>query len=136
MIVTVYDRQFSYLPSQPGNILRPLVPVRIAYGGLSTDRFALVDSGADISTFPKTIARILGIDLSRLTPDRSTGTAGKVKTWYCQCDITVEGITRRCDVAIVNRKVPLYLLGRDPFFKLLQIGFRESRVEFYLSLSP
>ena len=136
MIVTVYDRRFPYIPDPADNILRPVVPIRITYGGLSTDRFALVDSGADISTFPKTIARILGIDLSRLTPDRSTGTAGKVKTWYCQCDITVEGITQRCDVAIVNKKVLPYLLGRDPFFKLLQIGFRESRGEFYLLLSP
>ena len=135
MIVTTYDRQFPYTLEQD-NRLRPLIPIRITYGGRSTDRFALVDSGADISAFPKTIARILGIDLSRLTPDRSTGTAGKVKTWYCQCDIMVEGITQRCEVAIVNKKVLPYLLGRDPFFKLLQIGFRESRREFYLSLSP
>ena len=86
--------------------------------------------------FPKTIARILGIDLSRLSVKQSEGISGKVDTWDCQCDVTVEGITRQCRVGIVNNDRCPYLLGRDPFFKLLQIGFRESRGEFYLSLSP
>ncbi len=136
MIVTAYDRRFPYILEQD-NILRPLIPIRITYRGQSIDRVVLVDSGADRPTFPKTIARLLGIDLSTLSPRQSKGISKQpVKTWVCQCDITVEGITQRCDVAIVNKKVLPYILGRDPFFKLLQIGFRESREEFYLSLSP
>jgi len=85
---------------------------------------------------PKTAAAALSIDLSTLQPDQSEGTAGRVTTWYCPCEITVERITRQCTVAIVDNPNTYYLLGRDPFFKLLQIGFRESRGEFYLSLSP
>ena len=136
MIVTTYDRQFPYTLEQD-NRLRPLIPIRITYRGQSTDRFALIDSGADRPTFPKTIARLLGIDLSTLSPSQSKGISKQpVKTWDCQCDITVEGITRQCTVGIVDNDNCKYLLGRDPFFKLLQIGFRESRKEFYLSLSP
>ena len=135
MIVTAYDRRFQYSLDQD-NVLRPRIPIRITYGGQSTDRFAIVDSGADLPMFPKTIARILGIDLSGLSPTKSTGIGGDVETWYRQCRITVEGITRECRIGIANNDTCPYLLGRDPFFKLLQIGFRESRREFYLSLSP
>ena len=136
MIVTAYDRRFPYILEQD-NRLRPLIPIRITYRGRSTDRFALVDTGADQPTFPKTIARLLGIDLSTLSPSQSKGISKQpVKTWVCQCDITVEGITKQCTVGILDNDDCKYLLGRDPFFKLLQIGFRESREEFYLSLSP
>lgn len=136
MIVAVYDRRFPYILQVPGTIPRPLVPMRITYVGASIDRLAIVDSGADFSMLPKTAATILGIDLSRLQPDQSEGTAGPVTTWYCTCELTVEGITRPCKVAIVDNPDAPYLLGRDPFFRLLQIGFRESHREFYFSLSP
>ena len=136
MIVTTYDRRFQYILEQD-NRLRPLIPIRITYRGQSTDRLALVDSGADLPTFPKAAARLLGIDLSTLVPSQLRGISEQpVRTWACQCDITVEGITKQCTVGIVDNDNCKYLLGRDPFFKLLQIGFRESRGEFYLSLSP
>lgn len=136
MIVAAYDRRFPYIPSLPDNSLRPQIPIRITYRGRSTDRLAIVDSGADLPFFPKTAATLLGIDLSALQPDQSRGIGGMARTWYCLCDITVEGVTRRCNVAIVDNETTPYLLGRTPFFQLLQIGFRESRLEFYLALSP
>lgn len=110
--------------------------MRVTHLGRSIDRLALIDSGADLPMFPKTAATILGIDLSGLQPGQSDGTAGAVVTWYTTCVVTIEGITRNCTVAIVDNENLPYLLGRDPFFKLLQIGFRESRLEFYFSLSP
>ena len=135
MVTTVYDRRFPYI-RLPGVRPRPLIAIRITHAGQSIDRVAIVDSGADLPMFPKTAAALLGIDLSRLQQDQSEGTGGMVGTWYYPCDITVEGITRQCTVAIVDNDTLPYLLGRDPFFRLLQIGFRESRFEFYLSLSP
>jgi hypothetical protein len=136
MVIAVYDRQFNYIIFQPGEPPRPLIPIRVTYGGQSTERLAIVDSGADLPLFPKTLARILGINLTRLPIGPSEGTSGEVDTWYCQCGITVEGITRQCRVGIVDNDRCPYLLGRDPFFKLLQIGFRESLEEFYFALSP
>jgi hypothetical protein len=136
MVVVAYDRRFSYIPCLRDSRPRPLIAVRITYGGTSIDRLAVVDSGADLPVFPKTAASILGIDLSVLQPRQSEGTAGSVTTWYPICEVTAEGITRQCTVAIVDNTDSPYLLGRDPFFRLLQIGFRESLLEFYLSLSP
>ena len=137
MIVATYDRRFPYIP-QPDNVLRPLIPIRITYGGQSIDRLALVDSGADLPTFPRAAAQLLGIDLSTLVLSQLRVASGAARSWYCQCHITVEGITKQCRVSIVDNPDPnaYYLLGRNPFFKLLQIGFRESLREFYLSLSP
>ncbi len=136
MVAVTYDRRFPYIPCLPGPRPRPLVPLRVTYRGVSIDRLAIVDSGADLPMFPKTAASILGIDLSVLEPDRSEGTAGSITTWYPTCEVTAEGITRQCTVAIVDNPDSPYLLGRDPFFRLLQIGFRESLLEFYFALSP
>ena len=100
------------------------------------DRLAIIDSGADTFGAPRSIADILGIDLSSLQPGTTRGTAGLARTWYADCQVQVLGVQFACTIAIVdNLEVP-YLLGRRPLFQMVQIGFRESQFEMYFRLQP
>ena len=118
-------------------VYRPYVPIRITYNGIATDKLALVDSGADLPTFPRTIAEILRIDLDELPRGESRTAGGPIASWRCECELTtLPGIQEKCLVAIVDNEDCPYLLGRKPFFSLMQVGFRESRLEFYLTPEP
>jgi len=118
----------------PDRVSRPYIPIRISYGRIATDKLAIIDSGADLPTFPRTIAEILGINLDELPRGKSTTAAGPIATWRCECELTLPlGIQEKCLVAIVDNENCPYLLGRMPFFSFVQVGFRESRLEFYLT---
>ncbi len=137
MTVTVsYDivrpyQQFSFATPP-----RPVIPVRVSYAGRSADRLAIVDSGADNFAAPRSLADILDIDLSLLQPNVTQGTAGVVRTWYVDCQVQVLGIQFVCPVAILDNMAAPYLLGRHPFFRMMQLGFRESQLEMYIRLQP
>lgn len=137
MTVTVsYDivcpyQQFN-LAAPPG----PIVPVRVSYAGRSADRLAIVDSGADNFAAPRSLADILDIDLSLSQPSVTRGTAGVIRTWYVDCQVQVLGIQFVCPVAILDNMTVPYLLGRYPFFRMVQLGFRESQLEMYIRLQP
>ena len=115
---------------------RPAIPVRISYGELSADRLAIIDSGADNFAAPRSLADILNIDLGSLQPSTTQGTAGYIRTWYVNCEVQVLGIQFSCPVAIIDNPATPYLLGRRPFFRMVQLGFRESRLEMYFTLQP
>jgi len=132
-----YEYVSRYQQLDLDGVYRPYVPIRISYNGIETDKLAIIDSGADRPTFPRTIADILDIDLVALPRSTSGTVAGDVETWYCECDLTMPmGIQEKCLVAIVDNEDCPYLLGRIPFFSLSQVGFRESRLEIYLTPEP
>ena len=133
-LLVSYDFAMSY--RRQGPFLRPLVPIRIARGSRATDTLALVDSGADGIAAPRDLATILDVDLRALSSNLSRGTAGNVTTWYVDCQIEALGMRFESSIAILDNPHALYLLGREPFFGLAQIGFRESRREIYFSARP
>lgn len=49
-----------------GSFFRPIIPVSLKYNSKTFDYLALVDSGADFNMFHAGLAKILGIDLTRL----------------------------------------------------------------------
>jgi len=115
---------------------QPAIPIRVSYAGRSVDRIAIIDSGADSFAAPRSLADILGIDRSSLQPATTRGTAGPIRTWYADCQVQVLGVQFACTVAIVDNIAIPYLLGRRPFFQMVQLGFRESQLEMYFRLQP
>ncbi|HAZ31270.1 MAG TPA: hypothetical protein DCY61_00995 [Dehalococcoidia bacterium] len=137
MAVTVsYDIVHPYQRLNLATPPRPAIPIRVSYAGRSADRLAIVDSGADNFAAPRSLANILGINLSALQPRVTQGTAGAVRTWYVDCQVEVLGVQFLCPVAVVDNPDMPYLLGRDPFFRRIQLGFRESQLEMYFRLQP
>lgn len=62
-IQLVFDHAHNLKPfnTTHGYVMRPMLPVRLTYNGISLDVDAMVDTGADFSTFSKKVAISLGI---------------------------------------------------------------------------
>ena len=56
--------KLSYNYKKFNTVLRPIIPITLKFNDKETDYFALIDSGADLCIFPKSIAERLEIDLS------------------------------------------------------------------------
>jgi len=116
------------------DIYRPAVPVVIAYGSSRTLPFyAHVDSGADESLFPASLAFEIGIDLKKGKKGKSVGIGKieipcythKVTLYFYKFDFQVE-----IDFA-ENHQIAL--LGRKGFFDLFKrVSFHEKKkhIEF------
>ncbi len=107
---------------------RPLVPARISdpITRRAIDRLVLVDSGADISMIPLDGITSLGIDTSRLVRSRSWGTAGEVACFEVELLYEVCGVTTVAKaLSPIEGGFSTYVLGREPFFRLVHFGFAQ-----------
>lgn len=114
--------------------LRVLNPLDLDRG-MDTDGY--LDSGCQASLFEGSIASIIGLDLL----------AGEPKLY---APLSGPGIEARLHsirlshpdlgnfdlkVGFSLTRIPRNLLGRD-FFNLMQVGFRERRLTFYMNRTP
>lgn len=84
--------RFSYL--QTGVWYRPIIPVSLKYKNKDFRYLALIDSGADFNIFHSDIAKILGIDLSKIKRSITFGgiREGSIGTGYfVDLEIGVDG---------------------------------------------
>lgn len=115
-------------------VLRPYLSVILFHGDADFPTLALLDSGADFCMLPREVAEVLGVDVDRLPgPDFPFG------------GVASGGTGRRIDLRVViragpsalEREIPFVvvvdgqagqskdiLLGRHPFFRDFDIGFR------------
>lgn len=63
-------------------LLKPLITIVLRYQGKKQKVFALVDSGADACLFPKGMAEIFGIDVTRGNLANFTGIGGTRTPFY------------------------------------------------------
>ena len=63
-------------------LLKPLITVVLRYQGQKQKVFALVDSGADACLFPKGVAEVLGIDVTKGNAANFTGIGGTRTPFY------------------------------------------------------
>ena len=102
-------------PERPRGLTKPLVPVRLHNGRLSTlEILALVDSGADVSAFHVSLAHQLHVDLADCRRVAMRGAGGMVSTHRCEVEIDVEGLRFPADVLFVASRIGL--LGREDVF--------------------
>ena len=113
----------------------PSIPIQLN-GKERFETIALVDSGADISAVPLSIAEILGLDLTKeKTP--SYGIGGKVDSIETNMNIIVEkghehySLKIPVKVILGNYDFPV-LLGRLGFFDEFIISFDQSSEKIIL----
>lgn len=58
--------KFSY--KKIGNYYRPIIDIKLKHDGKEVNYAVLLDSGSDFNIFHSDVAKLLGIDLSRLKP--------------------------------------------------------------------
>jgi hypothetical protein len=134
-----YTYQFQYTYDPKGDPF-PILPVRVlstASPGLVVEVDAYLDSGAERSLFSGTLAIPLGIDLLRGRRIAYFSAGGM------RMDAFLHPVTIRhpelgqfdLEVGFSSVALARNLLGRD-FFNLVQVGFRERQLVFYITPEP
>ncbi len=123
------DRPFPRLLIQLVNPQNPNGPVE-------TD--AYLDSGAERSLFKAEFAKVIGLELrsgSRRVYGSSFGTID-VEAWLHQVQLSHDELGNfELEIGFTEGPLSRNLLGRD-FFDLIQIGFRERHLAFYVTPTP
>ncbi|MBI2358802.1 MAG: retropepsin-like domain-containing protein [Deltaproteobacteria bacterium] len=109
-----------------GEILKPVIPVRLSGPARPVNVFMLVDSGADLSMLPYSVGETIGLALDMSTRSEVQGIGdGTVPYVLGDVDLEVGGINLHARVGwALIEEVPL-LLGRLDIFSELAIEFRE-----------
>ncbi|MCE4623550.1 MAG: retropepsin-like domain-containing protein [Caldisphaeraceae archaeon] len=118
--------EFRYIEYYGRNY--PLVPLRLLGSNGKLLVYALVDSGATISLFHRSIAEYAGIELGDAKPVYLAGVGGYVKALLKRrVDIEIEGIGRLMIPIAFTEYIAsdIMILGREGFFESLKITFRE-----------
>jgi len=116
-----------------GEPLRPLLRVRLEYGNTSLDAYALVDSGADRTTFSTRHAAALGVDLSAASPTRARGVGGSDVVFPVDLVVTAQGVRFAAQLNFSPQWTTAFgLLGRADFFRAFRVAFDEPDEMLYL----
>lgn len=139
MITVAYDHQLDYLydinqQRFPGLLLQ-IRSSDLPEQALETD--AHLDSGAERSLFAGWIGRAIGLDLLRGRPLPYRSTAGhEVEGRLHRVELSHPELGKfQLEVGFSMEPITRNLLGRD-FFNLIQVGFRERHLAFYLTPAP
>ena len=100
--------------------------------------FGLVDSGADISPIPRSMAEIIGLDLDDATVKTTRSASGEFSTYRTTMHLEIIYEEKRVDVGSVEVAVPktdpkakdveeYILIGRRGFFDKYRITFDEAQ---------
>jgi hypothetical protein len=134
-----YTHEFPYGYSPEGRPF-PILPIRLLNPrdlARSVEVAAYLDSGTDRSLFDGTLTHALGMDLPR----------GKRIAFFSTGGIGIDAFLHRVkishpdlgefdlDIGFSSVTLARNLLGRD-FFNLVQVGFREHHLVFYVTPEP
>jgi hypothetical protein len=90
------------------------------------ERRFLVDSGADMSMISLEAAERLVVSFDTLPRTSSRGTAGSVECTIAALRFELCGMVIDAPVLVpMSRSFTSYILGREPFFRLLHFGFAQ-----------
>lgn len=122
--------RFEYTALSDG-VLRPIVPIVLAYGNRWVSCGALIDSGADISMFDMSLAEPLGLDLSSSPVVDMIGIAPTIQSVRLhEIDLRLAG--RHCRVLAGFADLPGHAygyIGQRGFFDRFVVTFdRAQRV--------
>ena len=120
--------------------LRPIVSVQVSVPGLSPVIVdALVDTGADVSLFPKRVAERLQLNLTSL-PTRIVSAAVGGQCEYRLCDVTLElrrfpeTLRWNTTVGFVEHRMSYAILGTRGLFEFFRLTYDAG--EHWLDLTP
>ena len=138
MVTVEYQHRFNY--RQYRSRSSPVLQVRITrqdIPGLGIDTDAYLDSGAEASLFNGDLLAALEIDLINNNRKSYGSTFGGSVTGYLHnIQLTLPDVGDfSMEIGFSHGEIRRNLLGRD-FFNLVQIGFRERQLEYYLNPRP
>ena len=138
MVTVIYQHERSYRDLGTGGV--PVVALSISlrdHTQNTIDVDAHLDSGAERSLFNGFIIASLGAELLNANSKPYSSTVGDEITGYLhRVRLTVPEVgSFELEVGFSDRLIRRNLLGRD-FFNLVQIGFRENQLKYYLNPSP
>jgi len=111
--------------------------IRIDEPEKSVRALAVVDSGADHCLFQRELGEQLGLEFDDLPLVTGRTVAGPIQIPVCRLKVELLGQVFECAVGFVDEeKLEKNLLGREGIFEQIQLGFRESRLEFYFRWEP
>lgn len=124
-------RQYFRYREPNGPLVRlPLLPVSIRYKQKEVPVFALVDSGSDLSIFPASLTKTLGIDMKAGKPEEICAISGDPFEMYVhQVHLTVIGLSS-VDILVgftESEGVGSGLLGQRGFFDNYMVRFERYR---------
>lgn len=120
-------------------IHRPIVLLHVESppGGRHINVDALVDTGADVSLLPSSMAAQLGIELSA-APQMPIGSPIGTSTTYRMSEVILElrrgpDIVRwRTNVGFIDRRMPYAILGTRGFFEFFRLTYDANQHSFDL----
>ncbi len=110
-----------------GIVARPIIPVTLkSRSGRLFDITALLDSGADVSMFSPSVARIIGIDLLKGKRRTFHGLGGRVDAYMHRVSLQIGGMKVRARVAFPSVEIP-NILGRLDLLRNSSILLRDEK---------
>ena len=111
-----------------GSVVRPVMPIKVKYGGNEIGYQVLVDSGADLCLFDEEIGQALGMDVRRGKPHEVFGVGGKASLYYLhKVKIEVGGWEYEIDAgfmtSVAGRIMPYGIVGQKGFFDIFVVKF-------------
>ncbi|MEW6556036.1 MAG: retropepsin-like aspartic protease [Elusimicrobiota bacterium] len=107
-----------------GKVIDPKITVELEtkYGYIPVS--FILDSGADCSMLPKSMAKAIGIDLKSCPSERSYGIEGKgVKVYISSIKIKIRDITSKVRCFFSENEQTPFILGRIDFFRKFNVNF-------------
>jgi len=120
-----YRSAYPYIQTVVSPVARPMLLIAVRNAPhRRLPLVALVDSGADVSTFHLDIAMQIGIDLGACRVAGVRGVGGSTQAYIAPVELEVEGRRFSADVRFTSG-VPsmVALLGRSDVFERFQFGF-------------
>jgi hypothetical protein len=99
---------------------------------------ALIDSGADGSSLPLNVARVLGVPYNPADIRTARGAGGPYNEWQATADVTLQMGFGQVTLArpALNPTLPYILLGRRDFFAQYRVSFDQQALAFELDVYP
>lgn len=110
-----------------GPYLRPVIPLKLKYRGITQPYNALVDSGSDECLFDSQVAGLLGIEVEQGEMRKASGVGGQTVIYFVHpVEIEIGGFLYETKVGFVSRAGGPFeygALGQKGFFDVFVVKF-------------
>jgi hypothetical protein len=122
--------KFKYKKYRLG-VIRPIIPLKIAYGNKSIVQEVLVDSGADLCLFDAEVGESIGIAIEQGERRVFAGVNADLQTAYVHpITINISGWNYNIHAGFVRNFAPVYgIVGQHGFFHLFSVKFTYQKEE-------
>ena len=140
---------FLRLPSEPSpafpqrhSVLYPIIPIRIINPNDPNkliDIRAMIDSGADVSIFPGSLGRVIGLNIENDKIEIIKGIGGQeIITYLHEIIFEIGGWKYPSITCFSSDEITFPVLGRNGFFDLFEIkfDFRKEIIELKPKVDP